>query len=84
MARSQISIKANRFNILASIGVVVAALYFAQAVLVPLALAVLFSFWLAPLVYRLEHLKLPRTVWRLAPKVNCTVVRAGSRSRAIS
>jgi predicted PurR-regulated permease PerM len=62
MARSQISIKANRFNMLASIGVVVAALYFAQAVLVPLALAVLFSFWLAPLVYRLEHLKLPRTV----------------------
>ena len=66
MARSQISIKANRFTILASIGVVVAALYFAQAVLVPLALAVLFSFWLAPLVYRLEHLKLPRTVAVLA------------------
>src|SRR4051812_17122139 len=34
---------------------VVAALYFAQEVFVPLALALLFSFLLAPLVIRLRH-----------------------------
>ncbi len=61
MARSEISIKSTRFTTLASIGVVVAALYFAQSVLVPLALAILISFWLAPAVHRLEQLKLPRT-----------------------
>ncbi len=62
MPRSEISIKSTRFTLLASVGVIVAALYFAQSVFVPLALAVLFSFWLAPLVHRLEQLKLPRTI----------------------
>lgn len=40
--------------------VVVAALYFARAVLVPFALAILFSFLLAPLVRQLERVRLPR------------------------
>ena len=40
--------------------VAVAALYFARAVLVPFALAMLFSFLLTPLVRRLEKLRLPR------------------------
>jgi predicted PurR-regulated permease PerM len=40
--------------------VVVAALYFARAVLVPFALAMLLSFLLAPLVRQLERTRLPR------------------------
>ncbi len=51
----------NRFLILASVAVVVAGLYLAQEVLVPLALAVLLSFLLSPLCNRLERLKVPRT-----------------------
>jgi predicted PurR-regulated permease PerM len=62
MPRSEISIKSTRFVLLASISVVIAGLYFAQEVLVPIALAMLFSFWLAPLVHRLEQIKLPRVV----------------------
>ncbi len=52
--------KGSRFVILASICIVVAALYLAQEVLVPLALALLFAFLLTPLVARLESLKLGR------------------------
>ncbi len=51
---------------LASIAVVLAGLYFAQEVLIPLALAALFSFLLAPLVKRLERIHLPRAVAVLA------------------
>lgn len=40
--------------------VVIAVLYFARAVLVPFALAMLFSFILTPFVKRLEALRLPR------------------------
>src|SRR5205823_3621459 len=40
--------------------VVVAALYFAQAVLIPLALAMLLSFLMAPLVARLERWRIRR------------------------
>ncbi len=40
--------------------VVVATLYFARAVLVPFALAMLFSFLLTPIVRLLERLRLPR------------------------
>ena len=50
----------NRFLILGTVFVIVAAMYFAQEVLRPIALAVLFSFLLAPLVGWLERLKLPR------------------------
>src|SRR6266576_1810564 len=52
--------KGSRFVLLASICIVVGALYFAQEVLIPLALAVLFCFLLAPLVTRLERWKLGR------------------------
>jgi predicted PurR-regulated permease PerM len=45
---------------LASAGMVVAILYFAQEVLIPVALAMLLSFLLAPLVRRLERLRIPR------------------------
>src|SRR5215208_3630692 len=60
MARPVDLAKGSRFLILASICVVVAALYFAQEVLIPLALAVLITFLLAPLVTRLERWKLGR------------------------
>src|SRR5690242_11238887 len=49
-----------KFLMLASICVVVAAMYFAQDVLIPLALAVLLTFLLAPLVIRLERRRLGR------------------------
>ena len=39
----------------------VAALYFARSVLIPIALAVLFAFLLAPLVNLLEKARLGRT-----------------------
>src|SRR5215210_8040014 len=61
MARpANITPKGSRFIVLASMCIVVAALYFAQEVLIPLALAVLFCFLLTPLVSRLERYKLPR------------------------
>jgi predicted PurR-regulated permease PerM len=52
--------KASRFTILASVCVIVAALYFAQDVLMPLALAMLLSFLLTPVVKRLERFGLGR------------------------
>jgi len=45
---------------LASIAIVLGLLYFGQEVLIPLALAVLFSFLLAPVVSGLERLRLGR------------------------
>ena len=53
--------KSPRLFLFASIGIVLAALYFAQDVLIPLALAVLFSFLLAPVVSWLEKLRFPRS-----------------------
>ena len=47
------------FGLIAGV-VVVATMYFAQAVLVPFALAMLLSFLLTPLVRLLEKLRLPR------------------------
>ena len=60
MARSETGLRPSKFITLASICVVVAALYFAQTVLIPLALAVLFTFLLTPLVRRLERARVPR------------------------
>lgn len=60
MARPVDLAKGSRFVILAAICVVVAALYFAQEVFIPLALAMLLTFVLAPLVARLERLRLRR------------------------
>jgi predicted PurR-regulated permease PerM len=47
---------------LAVAALIVTALYFAREILVPVALAVLFSFVLAPFVIRLQALRLPRTL----------------------
>ena len=52
----------NRFLVLASVCIAVAALALAREVLVPIALAILLSFLLAPLVRLLERLRLPRVV----------------------
>lgn len=52
--------RASRLGMLASIVIVVAALYFAKVVLIPLALAIMVSFLLAPLVTRLQRWGLPR------------------------
>jgi predicted PurR-regulated permease PerM len=47
---------------LAFAALIVTVLYFAREVLVPVALAVLFSFVLAPFVIRLQSLRFPRTL----------------------
>src|SRR3954470_15740859 len=60
MARPVALGKGSRFIVLASVCVVVAALYFARDVLIPLALAVLICFLLAPLVRALERRGLKR------------------------
>jgi predicted PurR-regulated permease PerM len=60
MARSRESEKSSRFLTLAAVCIVVAALYFAREVLIPLSLAVLVSFLLAPVVRWLESLRLSR------------------------
>src|SRR3954469_14683033 len=60
MARTTPAAKSPKFLMLASICVVVAAMYFAQDVLIPLALAVLLTFLLNPLVLRLERRRLGR------------------------
>src|SRR5213080_4985859 len=60
MARPETSLRTSSFLTLASLCVVVAALYFAREVLIPLALAVMLTFVLAPLVKRLERLRAGR------------------------
>jgi predicted PurR-regulated permease PerM len=47
---------------LAVAALIVSALYFAREILVPVALAVLFSFVLAPFVIRLQSWRVPRTL----------------------
>src|SRR5688500_5111570 len=64
---------ASRFVVLASMCIVVAGLYWAQEVLIPLALAVLFCFLLAPLVSRLDRWRIAR-----APAVIFVVVAAAA------
>src|SRR5690242_9444182 len=60
MARPVQLAKGSKFIVLASVCVVVGALYVAREVLVPLALAILLTFLLAPLVRRLERVGLGR------------------------
>lgn len=43
-----------------TVGITIAALYFGRDILVPLAMAILLSFMLAPVVAWLEHLRVPR------------------------
>jgi predicted PurR-regulated permease PerM len=50
------------FNNFVIVAITVAALYFAREILVPIALAVLLSFVLAPLVRLLQRWRLPRSV----------------------
>jgi predicted PurR-regulated permease PerM len=61
MPKPDASPNLHRFIMIASIAIVLAGLYFAQDVLIPLALAGLLSFLLAPLVKRMERLHLPRS-----------------------
>jgi predicted PurR-regulated permease PerM len=61
---AQIRLKQQRGTVLTNLAVaalIVAALYFGREVFVPLALAVLLSFALAPLVLRLRSWRIPRT-----------------------
>jgi len=52
----------SRLFVLITAVVVIAALYLAKVVFLPLAFAILFAFLLAPLVSRLERLRLPRAL----------------------
>jgi predicted PurR-regulated permease PerM len=60
MPRNEIAPKGSRLVVLAASCVVVAALWFMQDVLIPVALAVLITFLLTPIVSRLERWKLGR------------------------
>jgi len=60
MAQSDAAPKSGRIVALASACIIVTGLYFARDVLVPLAVALLLTFLLAPLVHRVERLRLPR------------------------
>lgn len=62
MARDDVLPKTSRFVAIASICIVIAALYFGREVLVPLALAILLTFLLAPVVSRLERWHLGRVL----------------------
>jgi predicted PurR-regulated permease PerM len=52
--------KSGRLGMFASLVVIVAALYFAKEVLIPLALATMISFILGPLILRLQRWNIPR------------------------
>ena len=60
MARLKHSTKTSRIPAVTALGVCIAVLYFAQEVLIPLAVAVLLSFLLAPLVKLLERRRFAR------------------------
>lgn len=60
MARTSSAKDISRILTLVAAVVVITALYFARVMLVPLALAVLFTFVLAPLVSALERIRIPR------------------------
>ena len=62
MARHTDLPKSSRFVVLASICVVIAALYFGRVFLIPVALAILLAFVFSPLVHQLERLSLPRVL----------------------
>jgi predicted PurR-regulated permease PerM len=52
--------KTGRLGMLASVAIVIGGLYFARDVLIPIALAVMLSFLLTPLLLRLQRWGLPR------------------------
>ena len=69
MASAEIVAKSTWMVMLASIAVVVAALYLAKGVLIPLTLAVLLSFMLSPVCDWLERRRLGRIPAVLATTV---------------
>jgi len=64
MKLAEKSVVASRFNLQTAAGLVIAiaALYLAREVLIPLALALLLSFLLAPAMVRLQHWGLGKTL----------------------
>lgn len=74
MSRSPLPPNAVRFISLATFVIVVTILYFASAILVPLALAILFTFLLTPLVARLERRRIARTPAVIAVVAVCVFV----------
>lgn len=62
MARSNASRQVSYLLALVAAVIVVAVLYLAKTVVVPLALAILFTFLLAPLVTLLERVRFPRVI----------------------
>ncbi len=62
MARTSSAKDMSRLLALSVTVVVIAGLYFAREILVPLALAILFTFVLTPLVSLLEKIRLPRFI----------------------
>ncbi|HET6252163.1 MAG TPA: AI-2E family transporter [Tepidisphaeraceae bacterium] len=62
MARAVETRKNAGFILLVSIAIIICGLYFAREVLIPIALAVLFTFLLAPAVSWLERIRIPRMV----------------------
>ncbi len=77
MPRSERTTVSPRIQMLASIAIVVAGLYFAREVMIPFALAVLFSFLLAPLTKRLERWRVPRVLSVLLVVLATFIVVAG-------
>ena len=61
-SRASATIPGSTVTAILVVGGIVAALYFARDVLVPIALAVLLSFVLAPLVRRLRVWRFPRVI----------------------
>jgi hypothetical protein len=60
--RPSSTISGSTLTVILVVGGIVAALYFGREVLVPIALALLLSFVLAPLVRRLQSWRFPRIV----------------------
>jgi AI-2E family transporter len=60
--RASSTISGSTLTVIMVVGGIVAALYFGREVLVPIALALLLSFVLAPLVRRLQSWRFPRVV----------------------
>jgi predicted PurR-regulated permease PerM len=60
MARPEVTPRYSQVLLLATVALCLTGLYFARVVLIPIALSILLSFLLAPLVSRLERWRFPR------------------------
>src|SRR5215218_10382216 len=75
MAQPVPASRSPRLTLLSSFAIIIAALYFAKEVLIPLALGVMLSFLLAPLVTRLQRWGLNRiTAVAIVITVLCAAV----------